>query len=67
MAKREVRILPKGKLIIPFEPFYGNPLPIGTACEIVEEDGDRCIVKFPGVVGYSGSHHIKSTYIEKEE
>jgi hypothetical protein len=53
----------EGKLKIPFEPFYRNSLPIGTPCEVVSEDEDRYVVKFPGVVGYSGSFHIKKTYV----
>jgi hypothetical protein len=54
----------KGALVIPFEPFYNNPVPIGTECEITNEEEDRYVVKFPGLVGHSGSFHIKKTYVE---
>lgn len=64
MAKREQIILPRGKLIIPFEPFYNSPIPIGTECEIVEDEGERYIVKFPNTVGHAGTYHIKRHYVE---
>ena len=64
MAKPAAEPAQEGKLKIPFEPFYNNGLPIGTECEIVSEDEDRYVVKFPGRVGYSGSFHIKKTYVE---
>ena len=67
MTKREQKILPKGKLVIPFEPFYNNPLPIGTECEIVDDDGERYTVKFPGTVGHSGTYHIQKHYVEISE
>jgi len=53
----------KGELSRPFEPFYSNRLPVGTPCDIINEDEDRYIVKFPGVVGYSGSFHIKKSSV----
>lgn len=67
MAKREKRILPKGELVIPFEAFYKSILPIGTLCEIVEDEGDRYIVKFDNktVVGYSGTYHIQKHYVKE--
>jgi hypothetical protein len=67
MAKREARILPKGELLIPFEPFYRSPLPIGTLCEIVEDEGERYIVKFDNktVVGHSGTYHIQKHYVKE--
>jgi hypothetical protein len=67
MAKRAVRVLPKGELTIPFQPFYSDPLPIGTICEIVEDEGDRYIVKFPKAVGFSGTHHIQKHYVNPIE
>ena len=67
MAKRAVRVLPQGVLTIPFQPFYSDPLPIGTLCDIVEDDGDRYIVKFPDAVGFSGTYHIQHHYINPIE
>jgi hypothetical protein len=55
----------RGVLERPFEPFYGSPLPIGTECAITNEDEERYIVKFPGRVGYSGTHHIKRIYVKE--
>lgn len=48
----------------PYEPFYNNPVPKGTECVITSEDEDRYVVKFPGLVGYSGSFHIKKSAVE---
>lgn len=53
-----------GVLIRPFEAFYNSPVPVGTKCEITNEEEDRYAVKFPGLVGYSGSFHIKKIYVE---
>jgi hypothetical protein len=64
MAKREKITYPKGKLVIPFEPFYNNPIPIGTECEIVEVESERYVVKFPNTVGRAGTYHIKQHYVE---
>ena len=52
------------ELIRPFEPFHGTVLPIGTKCQIVGEEDDRNIVKFPDSVGFSGSYHIKKSYVK---
>jgi len=50
-------------LIRPYEAFYNNSLPIGTKCEITNEEEERYVVKFPGQVGYSGSFHIKKSSV----
>lgn len=52
-------------LKIPFQPFYNTPLPIGAGCEIISKDDETYTVKFPGVVGFSGSYRIKKTYVKE--
>jgi hypothetical protein len=48
------------ELKVPFGPFYQlYPLPIGTKCVITNEEADRYAVKFPDVIGYSGTFHVK--------
>jgi len=50
-------------LSVPYEAFYKSTLPIGTECVITNEEEDRYAVKFPGVVGYSGTYHAKKSYV----
>ena len=64
MTKPAAEPIRKGVLKSPYEPFYNNGLPKGTPCDIVNEDEDRYVVKFPGVVGYSGSFGIKKSQVE---
>lgn len=48
------------ELKVPFMPFLSIiPLPIGTKCIITNEETDRYAVKFPDVIGYSGTFHVK--------
>ena len=65
MSKPAATPTKAGVLTIPFEPFYGSPLPVGTSCEITGEDEDRYVVKFPGAVGYAGTHRIKRIYVRE--
>jgi hypothetical protein len=59
MTKRESGTNIEAVLIRPFEAFFGNCLPVGVACIITAEHTDTYNVKFPDVIGYSGTHSIK--------
>jgi hypothetical protein len=54
----------EGILIRPYSPFYGDPMPIGTKCEITAETDDNYTIKFPGRAGWSGSFSIKRCCVE---
>lgn len=51
------------KLTVPYEAFHTNVLPVGTECIITNEEENRYAVKFPGVIGYSGTFHVKKSYV----
>ena len=53
-----------GMLIRPYEPFFSNQIPKGTECLIVGDNDDIYTVKFPNVVGYSGTFRIKKSYVK---
>ncbi len=54
-----------GVLTIPFQPFYSDPLPIGTEVEIISEEESTYTVKFPGKVGFSGSFRIQRPLVKE--
>lgn len=62
-ASGSTKELPSAVLSIPYEAFYKNVLPIGMECVITNEEENRYVVKFPGVVGYSGTFHVKKSYV----
>lgn len=67
MGKQESQphIIPgKGELVIPFEPFYGHPLSIGTRCDIMKKLEDEYIVSFLAA-GYAGTMRIKKRFIKE--
>lgn len=63
MPKEEAAVI-AAHLSRPFEPFHGSVLPIGTEIQIISEEDERYIVKFPGAVGFSGSFHIQKSSVE---
>jgi len=65
MPKRAEGAKETGVLAIPFEPFRGDCLPIGTECVIHADLEDRYRVGFPGKVGYTGTFSIKKSYVSK--
>lgn len=54
---------PNAVLSIPYEAFYKSILPIGMECVVTSEEENRYAVKFPGVVGYSGTFHVKKSRV----
>lgn len=54
-----------GVLTQPYEAFHGNRMPTGTECVITNEEENRYLVKFPGVMGHSGTYGIKKSYVKE--
>ena len=54
-----------GILTITYEAFYLSKLPIGTTCVITNESNEKYTVRFPDVIGYSGTFQIKKTGVNK--
>ena len=55
----------EGVLTQPYEAFHNNRLPVDTKCVITNEEENRCLVKFPGIIGYSGTYGIKKSYVKE--
>jgi hypothetical protein len=66
MKNREPEI--HAELKVPYSPFSQiYPLPVGTKCIITSEEADRYAVKFPDVIGYSGTFHVKKYQITAQK